>query len=265
MQSFTFCPWKYYLEKILGIVPATISPNLVRGRIGHDVMTHGMELFDPLFDGAIAYYSSPAFTEAMNPLSLDEKDAKKMKSDLKLICQNAIDVCHTKGIELTEQENTMQFKVGPYDFEGTTDVIGRMPGTPEGYVELIDWKFGRKQSNEQLNRNLQHGLYYVMLRQHGYKVNSNWWVHMNDFLPYVKKGKHGDVGDLRGPGFYPILITDKDIPYIEKQTLQICEDIIVGNFIQHSYGPNAPCPYCEYKDSSKCPRFDVGTTIQEEA
>ena len=62
MQSFTFCPWKYYLQKIKKLVPAYVSPAMVRGKIGHDVLHQGIDHFDVIFDAAIAYYTSYRFT-----------------------------------------------------------------------------------------------------------------------------------------------------------------------------------------------------------
>jgi len=267
IQQFTFCPWKYYLDKILGEKPAYISPSLVRGRIGHDVLTHGIEMFDGVFDSAMAYYTSPSFSEAMQPLQIEEKDVEKMREDLRLICQNTMAVCRARQTEFLYQEKTLGFKLEyggvVFDFEGTIDAIATNISTPSGYVEIIDWKFGRKQSDEQMMRNLQHGLYYYAMREHGYNVQWNSWVHVSDFLPFKRDTKMSKKGDLRGPGFYPIVIRDEDIPYITEQVGRICLKIKRGEFTQNAYGPNAPCPFCEYRNNPKCPRFVFGTQTRE--
>ena len=256
LQSVSFCAYKYYLEKVKGVKPFESRLPLVKGTIGHQVLSGDPSDFDEIFNSGINYYSDEALAP---PLRVDLDDIKKMREELWVSINNYLHVFKAKKYAVVDKEKKIRFTLpSGREIRGIIDLIFMTPDTPYGHVNIIDYKFGRLPSNAILNRNLQFGLYYLGCRKNGIQVNDMFWVSMNDFLEYKRKSKRGEMGDLKGQGFYLIKIIDKDIPYIIEQAEFAIKLIEANAWIQHSNYASQPCGFCEYANAG-CKRFKIGT------
>jgi len=166
-----------------------------------------------------------------------------------------------RRMEILEREIKLEYPFKGKIITGTLDAFVRFPDTPKGFVEVIDYKTGkRKPTSAKLDRDIQLGLYYLAARHNGYKVHRMWWIFIRDFLPYKKAYKGKKAGELRGPGFIPIQVTDSDITAIYDLAGPIVDAINARIFPANAYGD--ACITCQFTE--KCPSFSIGTSVQEE-
>lgn len=256
LQFFTLCPEKFRLRYVQG-EPQVGSVPLFKGLVGHHVLANPDEPFDEIFRSAVTNYK----TGILKPtFDLSFEDEWKIQEELTTSIHNWKNFSHSNGIEIIEREKRIEFQIGSKRILGTIDILYRTPMTPEGSVCIGDYKFGRRQSDRQLDRNLQHGLYYLGLSKLGYTIDHNAWIQMMDLIPYKTDGVKARKGHLKGQVLYPIEITSEDEAYITAQALQIIRAIENDVFFPASYGVDAPCVICEYANTA-CPSFKVGRKI----
>jgi hypothetical protein len=257
LQAYTYCPEKFYLRYVDGLEQGA-SLALFKGLVGHHVLANPDEPLDELFIAAATNYRSGVLTPKFD---LPQDEEMKAYEELATEIVNWRRYAGQHGIEILEREKQIEFDIAGRKIRGTIDIIYRTPLTKPGYVLIGDFKFGRKQSPGQMNRNIQHGLYYYGLRLAGYDVQHNSWIQMQDLIPYKKDGKTARKGSYRGQVIYPIEITDTDLPFIASQALQVIGAIEAGVRFQRSYGIDGPCGICEYAYAG-CEQFAVGRAMQ---
>jgi len=255
---------KWKIEKVDGVQLPFHSWPKVRGTIAHAVLELGsLARFDTIWDDILKDHRETA------PIRAEQDEIDKDREKIYKICGAYFKRIKTLGIEIIETELKIDFDItdpksdAVYSFCGTIDALAKFPTTPDGYVEVLDYKTGRQYSDMALNRHLQFGLYYVGLKYAThYNPNKIWWVNTNHFEPYIRKPKNGKIGDLRGPGFMGIKITDLDmLDYIVPQVMNIIELMKRPRYsFQASASSSAPCSHCEYATTGHCPSFEVGRT-----
>lgn len=261
LQYYVYCPQKFKLRYVDGIEPPSSTGALLRGLVGHQILSNVDEDPKEIMDAAFMNYGSGLLKPQ---IQIDKADEREMRDELSTTIKNWYDHALRRGIEVLEREKTIEFKVKGIPFRGTIDLVFRYPQTPKDQVVIGDFKFGKRLSDRQLDRSIQHGLYYYGMRELGYEVEHNTWIQMMDLIPYKVNGKHGAKGDYRGQIMYPICITDRDRRYIEDTTVGIVDMIDKDYFPQASYGVQGPCTMCEFADQH-CPRFKVGRRYQHDA
>lgn len=260
LQAYTLCPEKFRLRYV-NLHPQGSSVALFKGLVGHHVLANPDEPLDEIFVAAVTNYRAGVLKPVFD---LPFEEEWKIHEEL------ATEIVHwrkfsaMRGIEILEREHRVEFDIDGHRILGTIDLIYKTPLTPHGMVCIGDYKFGRRQSDRQLDRNLQHALYWMGLTKQGYVVDHNAWIQMQDLIPYKSDGKKARKGEYRGQVIYPIKISTADVKYIERTTLSIIHAIENDVFFQTPYGIDAPCTMCEYANSF-CPRFQVGRGGQYDA
>ncbi len=257
LQFFTLCPEKFYLRYIEGLEPSS-SLALFKGLIGHQVLGNPDESLDEIFHAAVSNYRAGILRPRFD-LPFDQE--WELHDAITQSVTSWYRYVNARGIEILEREKFLDFDFCERRFHGTVDIIYRTPTTPVGKVCIGDYKFGRRQSDRQLDRNIQHALYYVGLSKLGYQIHHNAWISMNDLMPYKADGKKGKKGDNRGQVIYPIEITADDLPMIEEEVSRLLSYIDHGVRFKASYGVDAPCVTCEYANQG-CRHFKIGRNIQ---
>ncbi len=257
LQFFTLCPEKFHLRYYDKMEPEA-SLALFKGLIGHQILGNPEERPDEIFHSAVSNYRAGILRPRFD-LPMDEE--WKLLDELLTSVASWYRYASSRGIEILEREKLVAFEFCGRNFMGTIDIIYRSPMNPPGTVCIGDYKFGRKQSDRQLNRNLQHALYYVGLTKLGYTVHHNSWISMNDLATYKNDGKNGKKGDLRGQVIYPIEISEADMPWIEMDVSRILSYIESGVRYRAAYGVDAPCNVCEYANNG-CLQLKVGRNVQ---
>jgi CRISPR/Cas system-associated exonuclease Cas4 (RecB family) len=273
LQSYLYCGRQYYFQYIEGL---TETPKLAntQGTIGHRLLEFDSDLWGltpkNLPDGMpemrilnhfdLIFYMGLQEARA-NGLDLTAEQELEMHTFLSETIYSFKQQEKIRRMEITQREVKLEYPFKGKIITGTIDALVRFPDTPEGYVEIVDYKFGRRgQVDTQLNRNIQQALYYLAARHNGFKVHRNWWVHMRHFQPYKKVYRGKAAGDLRGPGFIPIKICDADTQNIYDLAGPIVDAINARIFPANAYGD--ACKTCQFTE--KCPRFAIGTNVQEE-
>ena len=262
LQSITFCGHKYYLEHICGYEKPYTSNALFQGIIGHQILREGIDFFDDIFYSGVNFYR-----DHKSPIRMTDEDIKKLYDEMKLQIINYTRMAERIGLVPVEKEITgfIPIEAPLYGtvsvncfIVGTADLYATTRATLPGHIDILDYKFGRVPPIPQLNRNLQLGLYYLMARAKGYKVDTVYWVPMGDFLEYKKGSKKSNStkGDLRGPGLRAIKITDEDTDTIIQQALCSIKAINVKAYMKHSNYASQPCNFCEFE--RVCSKFKVG-------
>jgi hypothetical protein len=169
-------------------------------------------------------------------------------------CENAFRWFAEQGIEIRQREVPFRYVIGDYPFEGTVDAIAVHPDTPEGMVEIHDYKTGSLQAPQQLNRNMQFIAYHKMLSDNGYKVNRVFWGRAQDLLTYRADGKGGKKGDWRGPFLYPVVVSAEDYGMLEEFVRGTIAKITTATIVAPE--PSSLCGMCEVADL--CPSMKTG-------
>ena len=257
LQSFTLCPEKFHLRYVEGI-ESEGNLAMFRGLIGHQVLGNPKETLDDIFHAAVANYR----TGILRPrFDLPFEDEWKLHDELTESINGWYRFVAQRDIKIIEREKRIEFECAGRKFLGTIDLIYSSPLNPPGTVCIGDFKFGRRQSDRQMDRNLQHALYWYGATKLGLPVHHNTWISMNDLIPYKTNGPKAKKGQLKGQVLYPIEISEVDVPWIEEQVARICSYIEAGVRYQASYGTEAPCVICEYANHA-CSRFKAGRGAQ---
>jgi len=161
----------------------------------------------------------------------------------------------------------------PYLFEGTIDaIIEHTAGDHAGIVEQFDLKTGKSLPDDyELKRLCQWMLYPHGAISLGIRPDRFSWVHVRDWIPYKRKttvkkprpnkawvewrgelppGTDGAcafrAGSSRGPGVYPVAVTDEYLEFSRQQLIRICASIRMRNFFVGvgKYG----CASCDYRE-----------------
>lgn len=257
LQAWLWCPYQYKLVHRLGLAQKTVSTALVRGTIGHKMVETASDqslTFKKVFDEGVKYFKSGREGE----WDADKAAIDKMEAELTEMLTNYYNRCLSMGLEVKTQESWRAFQFHTYDFEGTVDLYFKLPDTPDGMLEATDFKFGKKQANNELNRNIQFGLYWLSDQKRGVQVNRFYYIHMQDFLAYKSNCKSGKKGEVKGPGFYPIKITKDDIETIHALVQPIITSIQAGIY---PVKPGDNCRTCQF--TNHCPRFKIGVDPEE--
>ncbi len=248
LQTYARCPAKYHYEYVEKVVPAFHMWAKLKGTIVHNTLFHGPSQFNAIFDSIIIEAQREA--PILETPERIEKDRLPMEQaileyDKFMVKHNVITV---------ERELTLRYKVCGVPFEGTLDHLIQLPDTPEGMVDIVDYKTGLKWGKEALNRNLQFGHYYMAARQNDYHVHRVYWGHFKDLVRWKSDGKEAVRGELRGPFLYPLYITDNDIPMIVDWTVALVTQIKTKK--PFFAANDQVCKMCEF--SEHCPTFKIG-------
>ena len=261
LQCFVSCPYLWYLRYHKKIKPAARSLPLISGTLGHHLLHYGIEFVDEIW---------PMILRDGPPVNATAEDLETAKDKVYSECERFLKYMDICSYEFVEKELILTWtfycgekKPRPYYFSGTVDALVRGPKTPEGMVDVLDYKFGRKQSKYEIDRNLQFMAYFMGLKLKGYLVNEMFWVKMPDFLPYKRPPKGTDPEDLRGIGLYPIKIVEDDMPYIRESISKVLAAMSTNTYYYSSYAiGGAQCPYCDYKNI--CPSLSTGEELCHE-
>ena len=269
LQSWLYCGRQYKFQYLDGL---TETPKLAntQGTIGHRLLEYDGDLWgvpkEPHFQVPYLNSFDRIFWESIkeakqNGLDLTSEQELEMHTFLSETIFSFKQQENIRRMEIESREVKLEYPFKGKIITGTIDALVTFPDTPEGYVEIIDYKFGRRgQVDTQLNRNIQQALYYLAARHNGFKVHRNWWVHMRHFQPYKKAYRGKAAGDLRGPGFIPIKIQDTDTQTIYDLAGPIVDAINARIFPANAYGD--ACKTCQFTEY--CPRFSIGTDVMEE-
>jgi RecB family exonuclease len=255
LQTFQQCPMRYKLRVLDAIAPSWGNFFAVRGTIIHRVFNEGFDKLTRIFWEEMKK-NDPVRMYPSSDLSMEKKQA--LHDDLVTLLPGYWDYLNFWDIEIRERERTFQFDFANAHFQGTVDAIAVHPDTPEGMVEIHDYKSGRKFGREALSRNLQFGLYYVAATLNGYTVNRVFWCHVKDLEKYKADSKKTAArkGDRKGQFLYSVRILPEDLPLLETQVKTILTCIDRGLFFWNSYGSDAPCePFCEFAHTGDCPAY----------
>jgi CRISPR/Cas system-associated exonuclease Cas4 (RecB family) len=251
IQKYTWCPMAWWLREVGAHEETDVSPWLCYGSYGHYLLEN----------------ASPGDREAASEI-LEEHgfvatDHDKQLGETEEKVHHFNRIFESMGGEFLEKEQQIGWGWDSHCFKSTIDAIVRFPDTLPGHVDMLDYKFGAAQGEEELRRNTQMMLYYMGLRAHKYKVNRIFWVDMGDFLPYRRDGKTAIKGELRGPGFKPIIMTDEQIPYAQSMVSAVIESMKSGLIYQAPYGfgmlAKQKCSRCAMKQH--CPSLPPANTI----
>lgn len=250
LESYQYCPEKYFLGKDATIVPNYKHWAMWKGSMFHRMMDrHHDKAADELVwknEWARCIKEETAHPEFV-------VQGEPAGEAMYLAYKEMVWFLKEKNIEVLETEKTFMYRIKDMDFSGTVDAVVRMPDTPHGMVELLDYKTGVKWANEAINRKLQFGHYYIAAWQHGMRVNRVFWVHTRDLDRYKKDCKGGKKGERKGDVLYPIYITKDDVPAVVAWTYALVNGI--ENELRYP-NPFALCQMCEYAHA--CPRYTVG-------
>ena len=259
LQSYMRCGRQYLIEKGDDPQPQKVaSYGLVRGTIGHKMLEKSSDIktnHKRIFDEGIAYFESPA---TLPVLELDQAKKELMWDELQQMLLSLYAICDTMGVTFLRHEVSQEFRFLGAMFESTVDLEFTLPDTPKGSIEIGDFKFGQKKSQAQLNRDIQHGLYWYRYHDAGVKVYRNWTIYMQDGLIYKRNSRYGKAGERKGPMFYPVKITVEDIDNLSRMVSPALHGIANGVYMQNT----DHCRTCQ--QLGKCPQFGTGATIQEE-
>ena len=262
LQSWLYCGMQYKFQYVDGHEEKPKKANAF-GTIGHYILEQNT---GELFKQGINSEFDALFYRKLNELKelgleVEEDEVLTMRTEMGEIIFRFLKEQNFRQMEIVEREQTLEISFMGHIFEGTVDALVRFPTTPKDYVEIVDYKFGKRlQADSQLDRNIQQGLYYIAARNAGYKVHRNWWIHMRHFQPYKQAYRGKKKGDLRGVGFIPIAITDKDIPTVYNLAGPIIKAIEHEIFPPNSYGD--ACKNCQF--THLCPRYETGRDVKEE-
>jgi hypothetical protein len=264
LQAATYCPMKWYLGYFKNLAPAAHNWAKIRGTIGHIMLE--LEQYPRAALLAEVFEKYENGNDDGNHLThaapiLYPNNIEKEIDDVEAMIKEYWKAVRGYGIKITDKEKRLECDILGRPFSGTVDAVALFPDTPHGEIEILDYKFGKRFHDNSLDRNLQFGIYYLMCRELGIKVNRFWWVTMQDLLPYKKNCKGGNKGDIRGQGFYPIRIVEQDVEYIETMVRGALStiDIMSGKSQLHqsSYGWASPCNLCDFE--AHCPKFQIGS------
>lgn len=256
LQFYTLCPEKFRLRYIEGREPVG-NAALFKGLVGHHILANPTESLDDIFTAAVTNYK----TGILKPkFDLSFEDEWKLHEELSTTIHNWYKFSLARGIEIIERDVRVEFLIGRKRIVGTIDILYRTPLTSPDRVCIGDFKFGRRQSDRQMDRNLQLGLYWLGLTKMGRKVDHVAWIGMSDLIPYKTDGVKAKKGHYRGQVIYPVEISEGDTEYIEDTALSIIRAIENDVYFPASYGIDAPCSMCEYAEKD-CASFAIGRKI----
>jgi RecB family exonuclease len=255
-ETFQRCPAAWHYEYELQIPAPYHTWAKVRGCILHEIFKLGLEYFDQIYTGTIAFYEKNGDDIWFRP-----KDMDKEYASIREQAEGFFRYMHEHEIITLYTEKTFQFNIKGIDHEGTLDRICRHPDTPEGMVEIHDYKTGNKWSKDSIDRKVQFFDYYLAAEQNGFKINRVFWGHTKDLNRFKTNCKSGNKGDFKGPFLYPIVITPGDTDFLTENTERIVKAMRTGAWFYNSVGPNAPCDMCPYAYGT-CPRLEKG--LQED-
>jgi len=165
-------------------------------------------------------------------------------------------------------------KIGGYQFVGTIDAIWEMPN---GERWLIDYKTSKQLPSQfYLDNSLQFSIYAFACRAMGIKIDRIAWVHLRDWLPYVKNTTKANfattnslsewaaiqdfeytpagkaklpAGSLRGPGIHLTQRTDAQLDETEREVKRLIKGIKFNLFPRVMY--DQICGMCGYKEQCR--------------
>ena len=264
LEEYMYCPRKWLYGQTVG--EPIYSWYALRGTIIHKTFEEGMERFSKIFHEEIEKTTQPIHVNPKLPAS--PEFLAKEHDTLSALLPHYWRVLKLFQIKILEREKQMSMclplemckglKCGKQWFTGTVDAIAIHPDTPDGMVEIHDYKSGRKWPQEALNRKLQFGGYYMLARQNGYNVNRVFWGHVQGLEVAKSNTKSGVLkGEYKNPFFYGVVITERDLAFVLEQALHVIHGIEAGVFPWASSGADAPCGMCPYA-MDVCPSFETG-------
>jgi len=256
LETFQICPRKYQYDIVDGIKPEYVNWWALRGTIIHKTFEAGFQAFSKLYWDEIN--QSPKPIHKARTVEISRAELQTEHDNLSLILPNYWVFLNRFAIEVKEREKTFNWKYLDRDFEGTVDAIAVHPDTPDGMVEIHDYKSGKKWGEHALNRKLQFALYFNAAFKAGYKVNRVFWCHVKDLTPYKHDSKitGAKAGDLRGQFLYPVKISLHDDASVTSMVEPILRSIEASLFPMTG-ASSGHCALCPYADKP-CPRFSVG-------
>jgi hypothetical protein len=234
---------------------------MVRGIIVHKVLEKGLSQFDVLWE----QYINEARVEGAPPILASQDQIDKDREVQRDICRLYFNKMERDGIQVLEREAKYRYLIPvqgekqAYQCEGTIDAITIHPDTPEGMVEIEDFKTGERWCDESLNRDIQFAAYCEALNQKtDYKVNRVFWCKTSDLAPYKtnKRGAPPRIGTPKGKFYYPVRILREDMYFLRETVHNIIRAIQAGIRYPAAGGRDAPCKRCEWE--RVCPKFRVG-------
>jgi len=265
LQSWLYCGYRFKCEHI-DEIEQPLSWAKEFGTIGHAILEYDGDPFASFSDLGFSHFFDQTYYSMVEDfrnqgLVVDDSVVTKGFSELAEMIFNFQNWVRDERMEYVQRELRFEFEYHGHKMEGTTDALVRFPSTPEGMVEMIDYKFGSRIPDDRaLNRNIQQGLYFYAATEAGYKIHQNAWIQMRHFEKYKKKGKTANVGDLKGKGLYPIKITMDDMPALLELVHPILQSIDNQIFPANAY-PGDACRSCHV--SNICPQFAIGRRIEE--
>ena len=261
LQTWLMCGRKYKYKYVDEVDPAFHFWPAVKGTIFHrcvaELSSPSLNLFEGIFYDVIEEMEETAVIMGKDTL-------ENSKEELFLIFEQYFKWMKEQNVQIPlhphNREVKLEGRLGGSKISGTLDAFAVHADTPDGMVEIHDYKTGKKWHNDALNRNLQAGLYTLLAKQNGYKVNRFFWCKTSDLIPYKADGKHGRKGDNRGPFLYPIHISEEDLTFVLNMAMEciggIERNIFPWNGAVRMDGGDALCSLCEYK--GHCPSFEIG-------
>ena len=264
LELFQLCPEKYWRSKDPSVKRRYVSNALIKGQAMHRWLAKYVAPDVPNYKALAGVQELReivfAVAEEYNQNEIELAGLVCDLGDLEIMATKVVEYVYEHGIKILHTELTLPYKLcwlKYEDFEGTIDVVAVHPDTPEGMVEIWDYKTGQKFVENVLNRKLQFGHYYIAAGQRGMKVNRVFWAHCQDLIPRQKKSKYGNVGEPKGQFLYPVHISKEDAETIMYWT----GDIVAAINADIRYlSPGQLCQACEYNDT--CPRFKVGVSSE---
>lgn len=237
--------------------------NKLKGSILHDAFYHCYDYGSWAFDDLFKKYINTALRPICSfPWSeIPDKKIQSERPDLKEQVEGYLYFLQKYNVEVVEREKTLQAKIGIYEHEGTLDLICRFDDTPEGSVDIVDFKTGNIPPKDALSRKIQLLDYYLLARKNGYKVHRVYWLKTKDLMRFKSNGKFARKGEwkfecypARHRAIYPIDFTQTEWAKLEWYSINIAQSMKKRVYLPTgAAGPDPHCPMCPYKEKCKSP------------
>jgi hypothetical protein len=276
LKCYTTCPFQFYLKYVKQVPPDSRGTAAFAGQCVHycldrlhqeDAFDRHAELYKECCDklkDEDEYGDLPWKDDSQE--EAEKKLEKNLEEGMEMIANYVLQRENIEQ-EVIATEAEFRLEIDDVKFAGTIDKVAVV----DGEKRMIDYKSGKiRPPAEVLKRDIQFGLYELGLKfgqviaadgevidVGGDNINSIYWYHMRDLIPY-KKGKkikgtdeyEYRAGDYRGPAWYKI--PRRSAESSKKQIMNIVRAIKGGVFFM---APSAlgSCTFCNV--SQACSDF----------
>lgn len=258
------CGRQFEIETMRRVPPAWRHPSALNGTAIHRVidLVHSRNLWNVDRAAIAAVYRECFSWAVLNPVREEEANVpvfwgehRDEETAFPRLAADGLDMINgyrhdprNREAKILVSEGKWRATFGGFDWEGTIDQARDLG---DGTVQLVDLKSGQERMNATSLALWPQGFTYVLALAHAVfrpiaadqfapwtplklNVSRLSWLHLRDYIPYLKASRRGSVeykrGDLRGPAFYDVEVTKQALSSHVREIGMFAQAVASGRF-----------------------------------